>query len=368
MWPIIQNWTVTIWVIGLPLLVGILGHIVGYRLIRKITAWTKFFLFNALIRLCFRPVLWLVILLSIRTGLVISLGEETFQDFNHILALLIIACWAWLLIKLVFVLEDFVTKKYQVNSRDNLKARKIHTQLSVLKRMIVIIICILAVALMLMTFPGIRQVGTTILASAGIISIVVGLSAQKTIGTFIAGLQIAFTQPIRMDDVVIVEGEWGKIEEIALTYVVVKIWDQRRLVVPITYFIDKPFQNWTRTTAEITGSVYIYTDYTIPVEALRTELGHILEQSPLWDKKVGALQVTDAKEHTIELRAIISAADASDAWSLRCLVREKLIDFIRTNYPQSLPRFRTQLDVPVNAPNSRKTTKNKKQNDESNVI
>jgi small-conductance mechanosensitive channel len=267
---------------------------------------------------------------------------------------LIIACAAWMLIKTVYVLEDFVMYKFNVDVKDNLKARKIRTQFGVLKRIIIIIICVITAALILMTFPRIRQVGTTILASAGIISVVVGLSAQKTIGTFIAGLQIAFTQPIRMDDVVIIEGEWGKIEEITLTYCVVKIWDERRLIVPITYFIEKPFQNWTHTSAELLGTVFIYTDYTVPVEVIRNELKHILEQSDLWDKRVCGLQVTDAKEHTIELRALVSAANASDAWTLRCQVREKLIEFIKSNYPQSLPKFRAQMDESAKASNMQK--------------
>ncbi len=357
MWVLIEYWRITVWIVGLPLLVGIVGHLAGYKLAQKIAAKSKRVHDDIIIRRCYKPVLWFAVLLFIRTAIAASLSAGTAQNLNHLLALMIIACSAWLLIKLMFVLEDLAARKFEIDVKDNLKARKIQTQMSVLKRIVIIVICIIAAALMLMTFPNISQLGTTILASAGIIGVVVGLAAQKTLGTFIAGLQIAFTQPIRMDDVVIVEGEWGRIEEITLTYVVVKIWDQRRLVVPITYFIDKPFQNWTRTTAEIIGTIYIYADYTIPVEAIRTELGHILEQSSLWDKRVCALQVTDAKEHSIELRALVSAANASDAWSLRCLAREKLIDFIRTNYPQSLPRFRAQLDEPAKAVGRHKTVK-----------
>jgi small-conductance mechanosensitive channel len=197
---------------------------------------------------------------------------------------------------------------------------------------------------MLMTFPKVRQLGTTILASAGIIGIVVGMAAQRTIGAFIAGLQIAFSQPIRVDDVVIVENEWGRIEEITLTYVVVKIWDLRRLIVPITYFIEKPFQNWTRVTADILGTVFLYMDYTVPVDAIREEFQRLLKESELWDGKVCGVQVTNASERTMEVRALMSAADASIAWNLRCHVREKLIDFIKTKYPHALPRFRAELE------------------------
>ncbi|MDH3556239.1 MAG: mechanosensitive ion channel family protein, partial [Deltaproteobacteria bacterium] len=178
---------------------------------------------------------------------------------------------------------------------------------------------------------------------AGIVGIIVGLAAQKSISTLFAGIQMAITQPIRIDDVVIVENEWGRIEEITLTYVVVRIWDLRRLIVPITYFLEKPFQNWTRISAEILGTVFLYVDYTVPVEAVRTELRRILENSPLWDGQICLLQVTNATERTTELRAIISATDASNAWELRCEVREKLIGFIRQNYPDGLPKVRAEL-------------------------
>jgi small-conductance mechanosensitive channel len=195
-----------------------------------------------------------------------------------------------------------------------------------------------------MVFPKGQQIGKTLLASAGIIGIVVGMSAQKTITTVIAGLQIAFTQPIRLDDVVIVESEWGRIEEITLTYVVVRIWDQRRLIVPVTYFIEKPFQNWTRTTAELLGTVFLYTDYTVPVDAVRQTLQDILGKSPLWDRRVCVLQVTNATEKTMELRALMSTANASDGWDLRCQVREQLLTYIQKQHPEALPRTRAVLE------------------------
>jgi len=195
-----------------------------------------------------------------------------------------------------------------------------------------------------MTFERVRHLGTTILASAGIIGIVVGMAAQRTIATFIAGLQIAITQPIRVDDVVIVENEWGRIEEITLTYVVVRIWDLRRLVVPITYFIENPFQNWTRVTADILGTVFIYVDYTVPIDSIRAELHRILKSSEFWDGKVCVLQVTNTSERTVELRALMSAADASTAWTLRCQVREKMVDFIQKNYPDALPKLRAEFN------------------------
>jgi small-conductance mechanosensitive channel len=266
--------------------------------------------------------------------------EEYLPAVNQALSLLVIAMVSLLLVKGIYVLDEYVLSRFRLDAADNLRARKIHTQLRVLKQIVIVVVSILALGMMLMTFEKVRQLGTTILASAGIIGIVVGMAAQRTLATFIAGLQIAFTQPIRLDDIVIVENEFGRIEEITLTYVVVKIWDLRRLVVPINYFIEKPFQNWTRVTADLLGTVFIYVDYTVPVEAVRAELANILNASDLWDKKVCALQVTNTSEKAVELRALMSASDASKAWSLRCRVREKLIEFIQTNYPQSLPKFR----------------------------
>lgn len=196
---------------------------------------------------------------------------------------------------------------------------------------------------MLMTFDKVRQLGTSILASAGIIGIIVGLAAQRTIATLLAGLQIAITQPIRVDDVVIVENEWGRIEEITFTYVVVRIWDLRRLILPITYFIEKPFQNWTRVTADILGTVFIYVDYTVPVQAIREELHRILKSTDLWDGKAWGLQVTNATERTVELRALMTAPDASAAWDLRCEVREKILEFVQKKYPDGLPKVRAEI-------------------------
>jgi small-conductance mechanosensitive channel len=342
---LLHNWKAVSLLIGLPVLLGIIGHFLIYRLFCKIVKRTGSVVDDSLVRHCYRPLQWTVVLFVIRLTIPTILQEKRLDFANHYLGLLLIALISWLLIKLVYVLEDYVVGRFSIDVKDNLKARKIQTQFRVLKRIVVVVVCMVALATMLMTFPKIHQLGTTILASAGIIGIVVGMAAQRTIGTFIAGLQIAFTQPIRVDDVVIVENEWGRIEEITLTYVVVRIWDLRRLIVPITYFIEKPFQNWTRVTADILGSVFIYVDHTVPIDALRQELQNILNQSELWDKKVCVLQVTNTSERTIELRALVSAADASTAWSLRCEVREKLVNFIRENFPQALPKLRTELEA-----------------------
>jgi small-conductance mechanosensitive channel len=334
-----------LWLYGTAFVIGVAGHYVVFRILLHLTKHTKVTLDNSLVNRCYRPLQWMVILLVVRVvGTLPSFESQVPEVAVQVIALLMIALVAWLLIRMTYVLEDYVTSHFDVGVRDNLRARKIHTQFKVLKHISIVVVGILAFGTMLMTFERVRQLGTTILASAGVVGIVVGMAAQRTIATFIAGLQIAITQPIRVDDVVIVENEWGRIEEITLTYVVVRIWDLRRLIVPITYFIEKPFQNWTRISADILGTVFIYTDYTVPVDAIREQLQKILNESEHWDKKVCVLQVTNATDRTMELRALMSAADASAAWTLRCEVREKLLEFIKAEYPQVLPKVRAELN------------------------
>ena len=275
----------------------------------------------------------------------IGLDQEWTPTFRHVSSILFTVAIAWLVIDGVAILRYFIVKQYDLQKENNLRARKVYTQFKVFERIIVFVVIILAIGIILMTFDRIRQIGISLLASAGIAGIILGFAAQRIIATVLAGFQIAITQPIRIDDVVIVENEWGWIEEIALTYVVVRIWDKRRLIVPTTYFIEKPFQNWTRTNSEILGTVFIYADYSVPTEAVRHALTQILESSALWDKQVNVLQVTNATERTIELRALMSAKDSSSAWDLRVHVREKLIQFLQENYPESLPKVRLAKEV-----------------------
>ena len=270
----------------------------------------------------------------------LPLSPAQAQVVDHATSLLLIGVVAFILFQIVDAAATFVLKPHRIDVADNLQARAIHTQVIVLKKVAVTIIGLFTLASMLMVFDSVRQFGASILASAGIAGIVVGFAAQRSIATLLAGFQIALTQPIRVDDVVIVDNEWGRIEDITLTYVVVRIWDRRALVVPITYFIENPFQNWTRSSADILGTVVLYLDYAVPVDRLRLELTRILNASRYWDGRVNALQVTDATEHTLQLRALASAADASQAWDLRCEIREKLIAFVQQNYPDSLPRIR----------------------------
>jgi hypothetical protein len=203
---------------------------------------------------------------------------------------------------------------------------------------------LLTVGVALMTFDGVRQLGVSLLASAGVAGIVIGFAAQRSIATVFAGLQIAITQPIRVDDVVIVAGEWGRIEQVTLSYVVVRIWDLRRLVVPVTHFIEHPFENWTRTSADLLGTVYLRVDYRLAVEVVRAELERVLDATDMWDGKVCNLVVTEAGERSVELRALMSAGDSSTLWDLRCHVREQLLSFLQRQHPDALPRVRAELD------------------------
>jgi small-conductance mechanosensitive channel len=254
---------------------------------------------------------------------------------------------AWCCVRAVYLAGELIVSHVDIGAKDNLRARRISTGLRIMQRLFAAAIWFIAAGAVLTSFGEVKQFGVSMLASAGLAGIIVGFAAQQTLRTVFAGIQIALAQPIRLEDEVIVEEQWGWIEEINLTYVVVRVWDQRRLVVPITYFIDKPFQNWTRTTAELLGTVLLYADYLVPVQDIRDELERVLSLSPLWNRKVWALQVTDTKERTVELRALMSANDASSMWDLRCFVREKLLDFLQRRFPGSLPRTRVEWE---NAP------------------
>ena len=274
----------------------------------------------------------------------LAVSKDAESVIQNGVSLLLIGTIGVILVQFVDAVSQLLLRRYRLDVADNRQARGVYTQVMVLKKIAVAVIALFAIASMLMVFQSVRQFGTAMIASAGVAGIVIGFAAQKSLATLLAGFQIAVTQPIRIDDVVIVEGEWGRIEEITLTYVVVCIWDLRRLVVPITYFIEKPFQNWTRTSADVLGTVFLQVDYSVPVDAVRQEFARILDASPLWDRKTKVLQVTDAKDRTLELRALAGSTDASKSFDLRCEVREKLVAFILKNHPESLPRVRNVLE------------------------
>jgi len=273
----------------------------------------------------------------------IGLSPATAGVFAKGSTILIIGTVAYILFQLVALGEKAVLAQHDINAADNLQARKVYTQVHILSKTIHVIISIFTVASVLMLFEEVRQFGASILASAGVLGIIIGFAAQRTIANLFAGFQIAMTQPIRLDDVVIVEGEWGRIEEITLTYVMVHIWDDRRLVVPLSYFIEKPFQNWTHVSADLMGSVFIWADYSLPIAQLRPAVERIVKECKDWDQRFWNLQVTDTTDRAMQLRVLATAADASKAWNLRCEIREKLVAFIQEQLPQGLPKVRASL-------------------------
>src|SRR5690606_6285354 len=251
-------------------------------------------------------------------------------------------CATWLVVSVIRGFADGLIAAHPVDVADNMNARRIHTQTRVIARTTMVIVGIIGAAMMLMTFPGARQVGASLLASAGVIGIVGGLAAKPVFSNLIAGLQIALTLPIRIDDVLIVDGEWGRVEEITGTYVVLRIWDERRLIIPLNYFIENTFQNWTRNSAQLLGSVDFPVDYGMPLAPLRAALERVVKAAPEWDGRFFNLVVTDATERTMQIRVLCTAASSGQAWDLRCRVREGLIDYMQREHPQHLPRLRIE--------------------------
>lgn len=340
---IFKNWQGIMWLGGS----AVLGAIIHFVLFKTAEAFVKrhrTVMGESIVKHGRGPSRLIIPLFVVRLPLpLMTLSPQVLVFIRHTLGLLLIASIGWLMIKVVYIFEEIILSQFRVDTADNLQARRIHTQIQILKKVVIVVVGLLTLAAILMTFEKVRYLGTSILASAGIAGLIIGFAAQRSIATLLAGIQIAITQPIRIDDVVIVENEWGRIEEITLTYVVVRIWDLRRLILPITYFLEKPFQNWTRVSADILGTVFLYVDYTVPVESVRAEFRRILEESEKWDGLVSVLQATNTTERTVELRALLSARDSSSAWELRCHVREKLIEFLQKNYPHALPRLRAEI-------------------------
>ncbi|HEX2533796.1 MAG TPA: mechanosensitive ion channel domain-containing protein [Chitinophagaceae bacterium] len=260
---------------------------------------------------------------------------------DHILEITFILAFAWTLIRLIRAAQDFIHHRINIRTPNNLRQRRILTQLTYIRRVINVIIVLFTIGAVLLTFSTLRKIGTGLLTGVGISGIIVGFAAQRSLANLLAGFQIAFTQPIRIDDQVVVEEEFGTIEEITLTFVVVRIWDDRRLVLPINYFIEKPFQNWTKTTADVMGTIFIYADYALPVEPVRREFQRLAKEHPYWDGRAASLVVTDVKESTIELRGLVSCRNAGELFDLRCYLREHLIRYIQEQFPQALPVQRT---------------------------
>lgn len=342
-WGAARPWLFSGGVVAGALFLAFLGHKIFFFLAEKYTLRRGAFLQHSLVKNFKSPArLILPFFALVQVVPLLVLRPDIRDGLQHFLELGVIASIGWGFVILAQVIADVIFSRHSMDAPDNLNARRVRTQTQVLQRIIVFLIGMVTLAVMLMTFPSVRHIGASVLASAGLAGLIVGMAARPTLASLIAGIQVAITQPIRIDDSVVVENEWGWIEEIETTYVVVRLWDLRRLILPLTYFIERPFQNWTRKTADLIGSIMLYADYTLPVEVLREELRRILTSTPMWDGKVWALQVTDLTEKTMQIRALMSAPSASAAFDLRCHVREELIKFLQQKYPQCLPRAREE--------------------------
>ncbi|MDR3412732.1 MAG: mechanosensitive ion channel family protein [Formivibrio sp.] len=328
-------------VIGLALLLHRFGRAILLRLSHPIPR------LHAVLRSIDRAASFVLPLLFVQ--MVLRSAPDTLhgiEPLRHLASVLLILALTWLLMRAVRGFAQAVIAQYPLDVSDNLNARRIHTQTDVLMHSTMVLIVLVGLAAVLMTFPSVRTIGASLLASAGVAGLVAGMAARPVLGNLIAGVQIALTQPIRLDDVLIVEDEWGWVEEITGTYVVLRIWDRRRLVIPLQWFIEHPFQNWTRHSADIIGTVFWWVDYRLPLAPLRAEIQRLCQEVPhWWDGELAMLQVTESGQQSIQLRALVTARNSPDCWDLRCHVREGVIDFIQREYPQFLPRLRAEVDT-----------------------
>jgi small-conductance mechanosensitive channel len=276
----------------------------------------------------------------------VSVIPEIFRDrLEQAVGILLVLFLGWLALGGVYVFQALFLSRFDTSVADNLRARRVHTQMQFVRRMVIVLVLVLDAGALLWSLhdPRLWKYGTGLLASAGLASLILAVAAKSTASNLIAGMQIALSESIRIDDVVVIEGEWGRIEEITSTFVAVKIWDERRLVVPLSYFIEQPFQNWTRVSGDILGTAFLYVDYSVPVEPIRAELERVVKASPLWDGRVWGLQVTNLTDRTMELRCLVSSAGSGENFDLRCLIREKMIEFLREHYPSALPTMRVEM-------------------------
>jgi len=345
----IPPWAWNLVIIGFSLLLGLLMKLLLSVLLRKKMQEplkvSSYSFFHSLLKRLGQPLNVFIPLFLFNLLLpAMRMSSVIMEKVSKAVEIGLIICFAWILIRCIQVAQDYVFYHYDLKKADNLRERKTRTQLQFIRRLLIGIIVIVTMAAILLSFSSLRKVGAGLLTGVGLSGIIIGFAAQRSISNLLAGFQIAFTQPIRIDDVLVVEGDWGTVEEITLTYVVLKIWDERRLILPINYFIEKPFQNWTRRSAELLGTVVLFADYTLPTDPLRMELTRLLQESKFWDGRVNALQVTDATESSMQVRALMSARNSGDMFELRCLVRENLIKFIHDNYAGSLPKNRAIIE------------------------
>ncbi|WP_392676123.1 mechanosensitive ion channel family protein [Streptomyces sp. LN785] len=297
-----------------------------------------------LLRRCRVPLL-LVLCTALLRGSFTHTGLDVVTEhraaIGQVLTLVLIGASAWLVVRIATAVVDSVYARYASNTRDPARVRRVRTQVALIQRVVTAIVATVAAGAMLLTFPAMRTFGTSMLASAGVLGIVAGIAAQSTLGNLFAGLQIAFGDMVRIGDTVVVDGEWGTIEEITLTFLAVRTWDERRITMPVSYFTSKPFENWSRGGVQMTGSVFFHLDHSAPVAAMREQLRDILGECAAWDGRDWSLAVTDTTPSTMQVRAVVTAKDADDIWTVRCAVREQLIGWLRDRHPYALPRVAT---------------------------
>jgi small-conductance mechanosensitive channel len=323
-------------------LLALLVHSISAKIVLRMTRFMP--VTDVVARHCRAPALLLLPLIALQG--VWQVAPSTFPLIavvRHANGLLLLTALTWLGLRVARGLAQGVVRLHPLDVEDNLHARRIHTQTRMLARTAMFIVLLTGLALMLMTFPEARQFGASLLASAGVVGIVAGIAARPVFSNLIAGLQIALAQPFRIDDVLIIQGEWGRVEEITGTYVVLKIWDERRLIIPLQWFIENPFQNWTRSNAQIIGTVTVWVDYRMPLAPLREAAQRACEAAPEWDKRLCLLQLVEAGERSMQLRVLVTSSNSSLNWDLRCKVREALIDVMQRDYPQHLPLMRAEL-------------------------
>jgi small-conductance mechanosensitive channel len=340
-----HEWLLGVSIACAAILVSLFVHDIGFRILGRVrkTDTKRSSLLTTISHRLRRPARLIVILTAIFFALPwIPISAEHISVAHKLFGILWFLVLGWLMVSSVYLVEDLLLRRYDIKLSDNLHARRIRTQMQFLRRIAIGLLLLIDAGLILSLFQDskIWHYGAGLLASAGLASLALATAAKSTVSNLLAGLQIALTEPIRIDDVVIVQGQWGRIEEITTAYVVVAIWDQRRLIVPLSYFIENSFENWTRNSSDLMGTAFLYVDYSIPVEVLRQEFTRVLESSPLWDRRVNSLQVTNLSEHTMEIRCLLSARNSSEQFDLRCLVREQMIAFIQKNYPDAFPRTR----------------------------
>lgn len=342
----LPDWLARVIIFAVVISLTLFAHRILFRLLTRLVKDQDLF-WRSLVSRLKRVVRLAMLVAALSFGATIApLTDMQSATVRHILLIFFIILVAWMAKTAKHIWMTVYLRRFKLDAEDNLLARKHVTQTRIMERVVDLLIVLVAISACMMSFDAVRQYGVSLLASAGVAGIVVGLALQPVLKNLFAGIQLAITQPIRIDDALLVEGEWGRVEEITSTYVVVQLWDWRRLILPLSYFIENPFQNWTRESSALIGTVMIYLDYSVPVDAIRRKVEEIAQGSKLWDRRVVNIAVTDFREAVMEIRILVSASNSGRTFDLRCEVREKLIDFIQSEYPAALPRMRAVMNEP----------------------